>query len=242
MAKPVALFDFKANGLSVNFYDKSSNSPTTWQWAFGGGQAQSNIQNPVNIGYFTPGVYTVTLTASNADGADIFKYDIVLSSTPGMNSTIAEMINEWLLPGSVTPIQLSQLIRKWQLYIQPMVPSVSVADTFDESKWPSMVNLLISQVILVDKVYQGFGKTLLTSIAQGKGGLKRLETGPSNAEWFDPNTMITGILKNEGIFAGYLSGTCGLAQRLNITLPFCPMIPVVRPFVNAKRSWPWNHW
>ena len=52
--------------LNVQFTDTSSNSPTSWLWNFGDG-GSSTQQNPTYT-YNTPGKYTVTLTATNADG------------------------------------------------------------------------------------------------------------------------------------------------------------------------------
>ncbi|MDY0217313.1 MAG: PKD domain-containing protein, partial [Bacteroidales bacterium] len=58
-------------GSSVNFTDLSTNTPTSWAWTFEGGTpASSTSQNPSNIIYNTPGVYNVTLVATNAFGSD----------------------------------------------------------------------------------------------------------------------------------------------------------------------------
>jgi len=58
-------------GQTVNFTDLSTNTPTTWSWNFGGGGTPntSTLQNP-SIVFNTVGSYTVTLTATNADGSD----------------------------------------------------------------------------------------------------------------------------------------------------------------------------
>ena len=64
--RPVA--DFTADrtrgnaGLTVQFTDKSTGSPTSWAWDFGDG-ATSTGQNPAHI-YSTPGTYTVRLTVT----------------------------------------------------------------------------------------------------------------------------------------------------------------------------------
>lgn len=58
-------------GGSVNFTDLSLYSPTAWSWTFtGGNPASSTVQNPSGIVYSTPGVYPVTLTATNGNGSD----------------------------------------------------------------------------------------------------------------------------------------------------------------------------
>ncbi|MCU0406919.1 MAG: PKD domain-containing protein, partial [Ignavibacteriaceae bacterium] len=73
--KPVA--DFRADtttiftGASLNFYDQSSYQPTSWLWSFPGAvTAFSTDKNPQNIVYNMPGIYNVTLTATNSLGSD----------------------------------------------------------------------------------------------------------------------------------------------------------------------------
>ena len=57
--------------LTVTFVDQSNNAPTTWNWTFEGGTpATSTDQNPV-VSYTIPGVYAVTLLATNDIGNDI---------------------------------------------------------------------------------------------------------------------------------------------------------------------------
>ena len=54
--------------LTVSFTDATSNSPTSWSWAFGDGGA-STAQNPSHT-YSNTGYYSVSLTAANANGSD----------------------------------------------------------------------------------------------------------------------------------------------------------------------------
>ncbi|OFZ12226.1 MAG: hypothetical protein A3D92_16535, partial [Bacteroidetes bacterium RIFCSPHIGHO2_02_FULL_44_7] len=57
-------------GNTVAFTDASTFNPTSWSWSFPGGTpTTSTTQNPI-ITYNTPGVYNVTLTATNASGSD----------------------------------------------------------------------------------------------------------------------------------------------------------------------------
>jgi len=71
-AQPVA--SFLATGssgdipLTVQFFDASSDTPTSWVWSFGDGE-YSTSQNPVHT-YTTAGTYSVTLTATNDAGSD----------------------------------------------------------------------------------------------------------------------------------------------------------------------------
>ena len=54
--------------LTVNFTDQSTGSPSGWSWTFGDG-GTSTAKNPSRV-YNSAGLYTVTLTASNACGSD----------------------------------------------------------------------------------------------------------------------------------------------------------------------------
>jgi PKD repeat protein len=59
-------------GGSVNFFDLTTNGPTTWSWSFPGGTpSSSNIQNPTGIQYSATGAYTVSLTTTNAFGSNV---------------------------------------------------------------------------------------------------------------------------------------------------------------------------
>jgi gliding motility-associated-like protein len=54
--------------VTVKFTDLSTNSPTSWNWDFGGGRT-STLSNPTIV-FTSPGEYTVSLTATNASGSD----------------------------------------------------------------------------------------------------------------------------------------------------------------------------
>ena len=54
--------------IVVNFQDISTGGPTSWLWDFGNG-GTSTRQNPSTT-YFASGTYTVTLTATNANGSN----------------------------------------------------------------------------------------------------------------------------------------------------------------------------
>ncbi|MGZ3902596.1 MAG: PKD domain-containing protein [Bacteroidia bacterium] len=55
-------------GMTVNFTDQSSFAPTSWSWTIQGGTpATSTSQNP-SVVFNTPGTYSVSLTATNANG------------------------------------------------------------------------------------------------------------------------------------------------------------------------------
>jgi PKD repeat protein len=72
---PIAAFtasttNIKA-GESVTFTDESANDPTAWQWTFEGGNPTTSTEQNPTVTYDTPGVYAVTLTATNNAGASV---------------------------------------------------------------------------------------------------------------------------------------------------------------------------
>jgi uncharacterized membrane protein len=73
--------------LTVQFTDQSTNEPTGWSWAFGDG-GTSTARNPSHA-YAEAGVYTVTLTASNAYGSDAeTKTGYITVSEPPVGGTL----------------------------------------------------------------------------------------------------------------------------------------------------------
>lgn len=57
------------SGGSITFTDQSLNAPTSWNWQFqGGNPASSTVSNPT-VSFPGPGIYTVSLAASNASGS-----------------------------------------------------------------------------------------------------------------------------------------------------------------------------
>ncbi|MGI6411519.1 MAG: PKD domain-containing protein [Bacteroidales bacterium] len=56
--------------LTVSFSDQSSNNATSWSWIFNGATPSSSISPNPTVIYNTPGIYSVTLTASNAGGSN----------------------------------------------------------------------------------------------------------------------------------------------------------------------------
>jgi len=74
----------------VDFFDQSTNFPTSWQWSFPGGNPSSSAQqNPTNICYSTSGTYDVTLITSNSFGSDTITLSnfITVNAAPTANIT-----------------------------------------------------------------------------------------------------------------------------------------------------------
>jgi len=86
VANFISNFQSGCMGQCFNFTDQSTLNPTSWSWSFPGGvPATSTAQNPANICYAAAGTYSVTLTATNANGSDseVKTSYITISPAPG---------------------------------------------------------------------------------------------------------------------------------------------------------------
>ncbi|WP_375579654.1 PKD domain-containing protein [Marivirga tractuosa] len=54
-----------AEGSSISFTDNSTLDPDKWEWVFEGGDPNTSNQENPTVVYHNPGIYSVTLTASN---------------------------------------------------------------------------------------------------------------------------------------------------------------------------------
>lgn len=96
-APPVANFNSNTTitcSGDIDFYDLSSNIPTSWKWYFGDGDS-AMVQNPSHT-YLLNGTYDVTLIACNMYGCDtltLINYITVNTWTP--------------IPASCTPVTLN---------------------------------------------------------------------------------------------------------------------------------------
>ncbi|WP_394339962.1 PKD domain-containing protein [Methanoculleus sp. UBA303] len=79
--------------LAVAFTDRSTNTPTSWSWAFGDG-ATSAEQNPVHT-YTTAGTYTVTLTVANTAGSDSATKTITVTESSGEEASVLTLHSGW---------------------------------------------------------------------------------------------------------------------------------------------------
>jgi len=57
-------------GDTVNFFDSSTNGPTSWDWSFPGGTPSSSNAEAPQVVYTSAGTYDVTLIATNSYGSD----------------------------------------------------------------------------------------------------------------------------------------------------------------------------
>lgn len=259
MEKPIAQFGISNSGLTVNFINTSLNDPTSYLWDFGDGST-SKLENPSHT-FNEMGFFTVTLIAYNDIGPSepismrvIVGKDIINS----FDKTILELVG-YYSPDGVGKLNIplkETLIKKWQMYLQPLVFTpypVEPEDTFFENRWPALVNNLIAQLVSYDIMLLGAAK-FLESIGDGaydedgdpmKGAIKSIETGPAKTEWFDNHLLDIEKIgkafgeasKPGGLFFQIKESACQLAKRLGIYLPMCGTLssPVIAPSVVSKK-------
>nr|MBA3665847.1 PKD domain-containing protein [Bacteroidota bacterium] len=84
--------------MTVNYSDISTFAPTSWNWIFQGGTpATSTLQNP-SITYNTPGTYSVSLTAANANGTSVMTKTLYISVTTTVTLPLVEGFQGALFP------------------------------------------------------------------------------------------------------------------------------------------------
>jgi PKD repeat protein len=90
---------------SVSFTDRSTGSPTSWQWNFGDG-ATSSLQNPTHV-YAIQGVYAVTLTAANAASSSATSHTITIAAPIAYRTLVPVAAQTNGLSGSVWRTELT---------------------------------------------------------------------------------------------------------------------------------------
>jgi PKD repeat protein len=121
--EPIA--DFKKDikyvctGSSVSFQDLSwRGDPTSWQWDFPGGSPSSSTSQNPTITYNTPGLYDVTLTASNAGGTNSFSVTgmiVVSPATSPIGIPVSEDFENVTIPDSYKWLIENEIGNEWHL-------------------------------------------------------------------------------------------------------------------------------
>lgn len=244
-----SIIEFTSDGLEVTF---RSETPTeaailyvNWDFGFSGSPT-SNAKYPTPITFPAKGKYKIFLGEStqmfDPEGSGPPPYiptatvELIIDEVHGANFSIGQLVKAGLSPEMVhSEIVLNNLIRKWQLFLQSAIyPEISDENLFNESEWPYLVNILISKLVLHDLILKAASlamtaytnTSLSTSTTSNKKGpVKRIETGPSSAEWYDSSTfwssMFKGAADNPGVFGLLVAEICMYADRVKVELPMC---------------------
>lgn len=256
-------FTYRVKGLTVQFdniSDRIKGANLLWKF---GDHLESVSESPEHV-YTDPGRYTVTL-AYYMKGSEVGSYSqtIVVSDKvkTTLSDTIYTLINK-LLPsevfGEIDKNLKSDLIRKWQLYIAPLVNHrIPLEDIYNEFFYEALENQLIMElaaydymVLKVNHMIQGLSTEIsskpVDSEGDGEGNVKHITTGPTEVEYFNPDDFASDVLSNiikamnpDGIIDLMKQQICMLAERLDIYLPICQRLPakrVVPRVVNRRRE------
>lgn len=81
------------SGIQVQFNDGSSSNTTQWLWTFEGGTpGTSSLENPLIV-YNTPGLYSVTLTATNPQGSNTLVRNQYIEIYPNPVASFTYVVN-----------------------------------------------------------------------------------------------------------------------------------------------------
>lgn len=264
-------------GLNVRFRAFADELPNdfTVTWLFGDGETETHV-GVVTAShlYKSPGEYVVNMTITNNVGGEaLFKIqvigvsDAVKTQLPG---SIYELIDTYIpedIFGKLTLKEKQRFIEKWQLYIQPLVNhEIPVEEFNNELYYEALENQLIMELAAYDymvvqislmvgataeSVKEGSSSSSSesedTELSQGSGEVKRIQTGPTEVEFFNEtdseskaSSNVIKAMQPGGVIDILKQNLCMLAERLSIYLPICRTVKkvVVPKVVNHRRPGP----
>lgn len=239
MALPKANFSFKpGTGFNIIFKNLSTNGPTSISWVFGDGENSTvSVMDDITHDYTRNGFFDVTLTVSNADGSDSITLPVgVRENSICLSQSIYVLVTQYI-PENLTysPSELSGLIQKYQLFLQPLVKhEIAPENIYDEFAWEPLENMLIASLAAYDLIIQN-ANAYISSVANGGTSttrdIKKITTGPVDVEWF-PNTeagdSFKSIFQAGGAFDSLKQNICSLSKRVGVYIPeICKSLKVV---------------
>lgn len=252
----------RVKGLRVQVINTSTDIPMeyTLHWGFGDGTEYIG-NSPAIHTYSSLGEYEVTLSIKNEDLEEVssvtqnFKLLTKTFSKEALLDISKNYIPEELLPNFE---QRSENLReKHLIYLQPLVNHEVPEDEYDvEENYEMLEVQLAAELVAHDFLISEITKHLTGAIAgtggngedDGDGEVKKITTGPTDAEFYSETESTAKIVKaleniNKpgGIMDGLKISICQLAHRLEIYLPMCgrPTRPN-KTFKIAKRDENWK--
>ena len=266
-------FNYATVGLKVTFENLSTRVPSdyTYHWDFGD-NTQSTLNNPTHE-FDKPGFYKVILVvkdpASNTVGSSEQRVPVTDKAKTHLSGSIYQLIDTYIpenIFGVVTTSTKRQFIEKWQLYLQPLVNHcIPLQEYNNEMYYEALENQLIMELAAYDfmsvqvaNMVKAQAQSVLenntTSSSGGseppdgyQGDVKKIQTGPTQVEYFNPNEDESDLASNiikalgpGGLLDMMKENLCMLAGRLDIYLPICerPTRVVVPKAVNKRIKGP----
>lgn len=266
-------FNYATVGLKVTFENLSTRVPSdyTYHWDFGD-NTQSTLNNPTHE-FDKSGFYKVILVvkdpASNTVGSSEQRVPVTDKAKTHLSGSIYQLIDTYIpenIFGVVTTSTKRQFIEKWQLYLQPLVNHcIPLQEYNNEMYYEALENQLIMELAAYDfmsvqvaNMVKAQAQSILenntTSSSGGsepsdgyQGDVKKIQTGPTQVEYFNPNEDESDLASNiikalgpGGLLDMMKENLCMLAGRLDIYLPICerPTRVVVPKAVNKRIKGP----
>lgn len=227
----IAKFSFSKSGLTVQFINQSDDNPDSFLWKFGDGS--TSVEESPSHTYPADGLYKVKLIVGKGGISYEAGEWVGVNSNPNFYSLdvpISELVNQYL-PTNLPPINNLQkesnlLIKKWQLFLQPLVNhELSIVNVHKEVYFEPLENYLIAQLVARDLIINAMNQYLIgvggkAQDSEGKE-IKSVKTGPSEAEWHSSADLFKDLFKSGGPFSMLTSSICSLSHRLRIVIEFC---------------------
>jgi PKD repeat protein len=237
---PVAAFTANTTiitaGQSVNFSDLSTNNPTSWTWLFpGGSPGTSSLQNPNGIVYNTPGCYTVSLTAANANGSDTLTQSCFINVVPAgiLSVTPAGPIS--LCAGdSITLTSNLPFGNFWNTGETTQSITVNSAGPYYISVTDSVSGTYYSNIVVVSVLSPPVPLSIGNDVSQCGGSVTLDATQPGvNYLWSNNDTSQSIVVNSSGNYSVTVSNSCGseTSNSINVNIQ-----PVTNPAINITGS------
>jgi PKD repeat protein len=196
---PAPVANFTANPrsgttpLSVQFNDTSTNTPTSWRWAYRnatvGWTQFSTIRNATFT--FGTGTYDVNLTATNAGGSDdeVKASYITVSESPYIDVSLTDSVSNWNFQTGTNEdttsvdMTIATNMNAWMVSVKDSLDNGKPAGTAGKmSEWSSGSGYLPSGKTLANalQVKSGLGSYLTLS-----GAGQTLQAGTAHAITYD---------------------------------------------------------
>lgn len=260
-------------GLNARFRAFADELPRSFTatWVFGDGETESH-QGVVTVShsYELSGDYVVQLIITDNDTGLEVTLSRVIGVTDKVNTqlsgSIYDLIDTYIpedIFGKLSLQEKQQFIEKWQLYIQPLVNhEVPIEEFNNELYYEALENQLIMElaaydymVLQVSLMVGATAETIIgsnsssssesegSSSSTGSGEVKRIQTGPTEVEFFNDtesesknSSNVIKAIQPGGVIDMLKQNLCMLAERLSIYLPICRTVKkVVVPRVVNRR-------